>query len=593
MISFACPRCGTIHRAALTESGNKIRCTKCAAKVQVPEPTEDNTVKGVPLPFPAAPVAKPMPTAKPAPPAPVAAPKVTAPAPKPKKVWYYEYNGKAVGPIPEADLALLADNGTLQPEARVWSDGLPEWQPAVALLPRCFPDVDYSGPGAPSWQKWMAGILGMLAACSAVTLGMLILTKKKDSVASAATSASDSPTENTPPAVTPLNNQTSTPAPTPAPNTPSEPPKTGATAANRLEPREIFAKCSPAVAQIKTRYGTGSGFLAQPGIVITNSHVVASDTADQIQVVFPSAPNGTRPQSATLIHEDRKRDLAVLRVDGPVPALPLAAKWEPGEDVVVIGSPGTFGGETSVNAITRGILSNKNKLPDGLTYFQMDAAINPGNSGGPVFNLRGEVLGVATLTLRGKQQMNYAVPYEDVTVALQRSTTATPSVLDRTVQEHNAIVIATRTAAAGIVWETLTARYIQAMAKASNAGVSPRDAARNVKMKDFEQFNGMDQYLVDGLRSKVYLTIGVSSKGLDSDSKAKLNQLWDVYNQYRTLGTDPTRDLPGAYRDKFSDANGKLKAALKAAPAAVGLSTEDFNAEVRSLLQAVKLPLDD
>src|SRR5579884_2425319 len=133
--------------------------------------------------------------------------------------------------------------------------------------------------------------------------------------------------------------------------------------ATELTPKQIFDKCAPSVAKVATRTGTGSGFVARPGVVVTNSHVVRGDLSSAITVTFPSAPDGTRPLKATLMHEDRTRDLAVLRVATELPPLPIAAKETPkGEKVVVIGSPGTLPGETADNSITDGLLGNRTPL---------------------------------------------------------------------------------------------------------------------------------------------------------------------------------------------------------------------------------------
>ncbi len=143
---------------------------------------------------------------------------------------------------------------------------------------------------------------------------------------------------------------------------------------------------------------TGSGVIIDDaGYIVTNHHVI--DGQRSLAVIFF---DGSR-RSATLIGSDPLMDLAVLKVDGAVPgAAPLgdSGALQPGETVIAIGSPlGDFR-----NSVTVGVVSALNRslggdAPDGL--IQTDAAINRGNSGGPLLNLRGEVVGINTLVVRG------------------------------------------------------------------------------------------------------------------------------------------------------------------------------------------------
>ncbi len=134
----------------------------------------------------------------------------------------------------------------------------------------------------------------------------------------------------------------------------------------------------------------GSGFIiSTDGYVVTNHHVV--DGADKIVVKL----NDRREFSAKVIGTDKRSDLALLKVNAE--ALPSTTfgnsdALEVGEWVVAIGSP--FGFDYSVTA---GIVSAKERnLPSEsyIPFIQTDVAINPGNSGGPLFNLKGEVVGI-------------------------------------------------------------------------------------------------------------------------------------------------------------------------------------------------------
>lgn len=138
------------------------------------------------------------------------------------------------------------------------------------------------------------------------------------------------------------------------------------------------------------RNSLGSGFIiSKDGYILTNNHVVQG--ADEIIVRL----NDRRELEAVLIGADESSDLAVLKVDAknlPIVALGNSENLKVGEWVVAIGSP--FGFDYSVTA---GIVSAKGRsLPSEnyVPFIQTDVAINPGNSGGPLFNLKGEVVGI-------------------------------------------------------------------------------------------------------------------------------------------------------------------------------------------------------
>jgi 2-alkenal reductase len=146
--------------------------------------------------------------------------------------------------------------------------------------------------------------------------------------------------------------------------------------------------------------GRGTGFIIdEAGHIVTNWHVV--NGGDQFEVIFA---NGEK-RPVELQGADRLSDLAVVRVDGPVPGIaPFGNSdlLEPGLPVLAIGSPlGTF-----TNTVTDGIVSGLGRdLPGSplrgepaySNLIQHDAPINPGNSGGPLFDYGGRVVGVNTL----------------------------------------------------------------------------------------------------------------------------------------------------------------------------------------------------
>jgi len=143
---------------------------------------------------------------------------------------------------------------------------------------------------------------------------------------------------------------------------------------------------------------SGSGvIISQDGYIVTNNHVV--EGAASLAVTFA---DGSR-HAATLVGTDPLVDIAVIRVKDAVPAIaPLGDSdaLQPGETVIAIGSPlGDF-----KNSVTAGVVSALNRTVPGSGQeglIQTDAAINHGNSGGPLVNLRGEVVGINTLVVRG------------------------------------------------------------------------------------------------------------------------------------------------------------------------------------------------
>ncbi|HEX2566083.1 MAG TPA: DegQ family serine endoprotease [Burkholderiales bacterium] len=157
--------------------------------------------------------------------------------------------------------------------------------------------------------------------------------------------------------------------------------------------------------------GLGSGFvIGADGLIMTNAHVV--DGATQVTVKFPDR----REYKAKVLGIDKPSDIAVIKIDAkglkPV-KLGDPSTVQVGEWVLAIGSP--YGFE---NSVTAGIVSATSRaLPEGtyVPFIQTDAAVNPGNSGGPLFNLRGEVIGINSQIYSqtgGYQGLAFAIPID-------------------------------------------------------------------------------------------------------------------------------------------------------------------------------------
>ncbi|MFA5083266.1 MAG: DegQ family serine endoprotease [Hydrogenophilaceae bacterium] len=159
------------------------------------------------------------------------------------------------------------------------------------------------------------------------------------------------------------------------------------------------------------RRGQGSGFIVSAdGYVLTNTHVV--DGADEVTVKL----SDRREFRAKVIGSDEKSDVALLKIEAdklPVVTIGDPDKLRVGEWVLAIGAP--FGFE---NSVTAGIVSAKGRsLPQEsyTPFIQTDAAVNPGNSGGPLFNMKGEVVGINSQIISrsgGYMGLSFAIPID-------------------------------------------------------------------------------------------------------------------------------------------------------------------------------------
>jgi serine protease Do len=157
--------------------------------------------------------------------------------------------------------------------------------------------------------------------------------------------------------------------------------------------------------------GMGSGFIVSPdGIILTNAHVVKGATDVEVKLT------DRREFRAKVLGSDPKTDIAVLKINAnnlPVVTLGSTQNLRVGEWVLAIGAP--FGFE---NTVTAGVVSAKGRsLPDdsAVPFIQTDVAVNPGNSGGPLFNAKGEVVGINSQIYSqsgGYQGLSFAIPID-------------------------------------------------------------------------------------------------------------------------------------------------------------------------------------
>jgi serine protease Do len=182
--------------------------------------------------------------------------------------------------------------------------------------------------------------------------------------------------------------------------------------------RELVNVLGQSVVQVRTPGGLGSGFfINEEGYLITNFHVIEGETKISIEVYHQQKGQLERKsfKDVRIIAMNKFADLALLKVEdddapkfAPVP-LGSADTLAVGERVFAIGSP--LGLERTV---TEGIVSTKTRQMQGSLYLQTTAQINPGNSGGPLFNLRGEVVGVTNMKITFGEGLGFAIPVEEL-----------------------------------------------------------------------------------------------------------------------------------------------------------------------------------
>ena len=176
---------------------------------------------------------------------------------------------------------------------------------------------------------------------------------------------------------------------------------------------DLITRVMPAVVTIQTQTSRGSGFFVTPDTVITNVHVVGTESTVTIR----------RPDGATTMARVQTTspvfDIAVLKVFGvasnqAILQLGTAASVRIGEEVIAIGTPLGF----LQNTVSRGIVSGVRDV-GGATLVQTDAAVNPGNTGGPLLNRSGTVVGIIKSGYAGNDGLAFAVAADHARAVLE------------------------------------------------------------------------------------------------------------------------------------------------------------------------------
>ncbi|TWT43926.1 putative serine protease HhoB precursor [Phycisphaerae bacterium RAS1] len=178
--------------------------------------------------------------------------------------------------------------------------------------------------------------------------------------------------------------------------------------------KQLVERFGEGVALVSSPSGDGSGFfITEQGHLITNFHVIERETKVAITVFRKVGAEFRRQklEEVEIVAINSFLDLALLRAKLPddykptVTYLATDDDLREGEQVFAIGNP--LGLERTVS---QGIISRRNRASEGLVYIQTTAQINPGNSGGPLFNMRGEVIGVTNMKISFGEGLGFAIP---------------------------------------------------------------------------------------------------------------------------------------------------------------------------------------
>ena len=260
---------------------------------------------------------------------------------------------------------------------------------------------------------------------------------------------------------------------------------------------------------------TGSGFIISPdGYIVTNAHVV--DDASEVTVRL----SDKREFIAKVIGSDARTDVSLLKVDAtdlPRVAIGDPAKLRVGEWVVAIGKP--FGLE---NTMTAGIVSAKGRdLPQEnlVPFIQTDVAINPGNSGGPLFNMKGEVVGINSLIYSrtgGYMGLAFAVPIDiamNAVTQLRDKGRVTRGRIGVQIQEM------TKETADAFGLKQANGALVNSVEKdgpAAKAGVQSGDIILKVEGRDVHSSNDLPR-IITAIRPGTKVTLSIWRKGTAKD----------------------------------------------------------------------------
>lgn len=330
----------------------------------------------------------------------------------------------------------------------------------------------------------------------------------------------------------------------------------------RFMPRQPGGQALPEVPRDFESRSLGSGFvISADGYILTNAHVV--DAADEVLVRLTDK----REFKAKVIGVDKRTDVALIKIDAV--NLPTVRLGDPnvlkvGEWVVAIGSP--FGFD---NSVTAGIVSAKGRsLPQEnfVPFIQTDVAINPGNSGGPLFNMKGEVVGINSQIYSrsgGFMGISFAIPI-DVAMDIQGQLRSTGKVsrgrIGVVIQE------VTQELAESFGLSKAQGAAVNAVEKggpAEKAGIEPGDVILKFDGKTVTSSSDLPR-VVGATRPGAKVSIQVWRKGVTKDLTVVIGEIPD---------------------EKIATRNGKSIKPAEAAADRLGLVVSELTAEQRRELK--------
>jgi len=327
----------------------------------------------------------------------------------------------------------------------------------------------------------------------------------------------------------------------------------------------------------------GSGFvISGDGYILTNAHVV--DGAEEITVRFTDK----REYKAKVVGTDRRTDVALIKVEAnglPTVRFGDPSKLRVGEWVVAIGSP--FGFD---NTVTAGIVSAKGRsLPQEnfVPFIQTDVAINPGNSGGPLFNMRGEVVGINSQIYSrtgGFMGLSFAIPIDVAMDVQQQLRTAGRvsrgriGVVIQEVSKELAESFGLPRPAGALVSQ------VEKSGPAEKAGVEPGDIIVKFDGKAVNASSDLPR-MVGGTRPGTKSTLQVWRKGATRDLVVTVAELPDDRVAQRDQRSKPN-GKPEATPNRFGFAVSDLsEERRKQANVAGGVVVDDVRPNVRADLR--------
>ena len=343
---------------------------------------------------------------------------------------------------------------------------------------------------------------------------------------------------------------------------------------------QIVERCGPSVALIRFKVGKqeggGTGFMIRPGVLVTNAHVVDSVMPDELKVYFPSAKDLAKTSfTPRVLFFDRKRDLAFLAVDPKVPPLRLADNFEfkSGKNITVIGCPGV-GAMQLENAVNTGVLSTKTEV-EKMPYYQLGISVNPGNSGGPVFDNRGQVIGVVTLKAN-QESIAFCVPWQDLKDRLEGLEKDDPHRIAAPAQSmHSLHVVVGRVFFSSIVYTKKMSGYAFIMRKAAAKGVRADDWLKEARAQIDANLRPFAAFLLDDKHKEIGVKL-LADSHLSEELRRKFGDLWKTCEELKK-NVDDFSGGAAAYDTRAKQLETRFKNNMDALKETLGLDTPNVD----------------